>query len=468
MKTDAIARPLGLALGMITCTSCIAPSPLGMLETESDTDSGGGTEGSMSSTSVSSTSVSSTTFDDSTGVDTMDTSDTMIDPGQPPVGPAAIDILFVFDNSGSMGEEQGALAASIDDMVSALEQIEGISYRIGVTTTDNGNPWCGTTSPEAGKLQLSSCRQRTGEFVFNGNPPDDVTAEACTDICTLDDIPILPTTTEFDPDPKPRPWIEGGAGGTNLDGVSIGDALRCALPQGIAGCGFEQPLESAYKSMLRSSKLEEAQYGFVRSHAHLAIIFVTDEADCSNNNDYQSIFLPASMGGNQVFWSDPTASAPTSAVCWRAGVECTGGPGVYSECHASNRDTEGNQGVSDDDAVLMPISRYQDYFSVLLDEKRAQADASVFLFGVVGVPPGYPANPIPYADAVDPTQQNDFGIGPGCTSEFGSAMPPVREREVIEAFQFEGMATPLYSICEPPLANVYTGIVAQIAPYLGG
>ena len=43
--------------------------------------------------------------------------------------------------------------------------------------------------------------------------------------------------------------------------------------------------------------------------------FVTDEVDCSFDWDYEDIFLEA---GGKVFWSDPNAAFPTSAVCWTA------------------------------------------------------------------------------------------------------------------------------------------------------
>ena len=76
-----------------------------------------------------------------------------------------------------------------------------------MTTTDNGNPVCGQTGPEAGKLQMTSCLQRQNEFVFP-NPPTDATAIACTDNCAIMDMNIQPTTTEVDPEPKPRPWLE--------------------------------------------------------------------------------------------------------------------------------------------------------------------------------------------------------------------------------------------------------------------
>jgi hypothetical protein len=77
-----------------------------------------------------------------------------------------VDILFVIDNSSSMAEEQAALAASFESFINVLERPERTAdYRIGVTTTDNGNPWCPDTTPEAGALRLRSCRSRLQEFV---------------------------------------------------------------------------------------------------------------------------------------------------------------------------------------------------------------------------------------------------------------------------------------------------------------
>src|SRR4029078_9614293 len=65
-----------------------------------------------------------------------------------------VDVLFVVDNSGSMAEEQIALTSAFGSFVEVREQPGVVSsYRIGITTTDNGNPWCGDTSPESGALR---------------------------------------------------------------------------------------------------------------------------------------------------------------------------------------------------------------------------------------------------------------------------------------------------------------------------
>lgn len=462
MSRESIAR--AIALGCVFVPACVKPAPLGSLDTG---ETGDATEGDTDAPATEDPSMSGTSADTGT---TNDTDQSVPDDGPAPVGPAEVDILFVLDNSGSMGEEQAALAGTIDTLVTALEVVQGVSYRIGVTTTDNGNPWCGSTSPEAGKLVASTCRSRTNQFVFNGNPPADATDIACTDICSLDSLSLTPTPVEGEEGARVRPWIENIGGVTNLGGTDVGDALRCMLPQGIAGCGFESPLEAAYKAVLRSQTPGEEQFGFIRDSAHLVLIFVTDETDCSYVSEQQWIFLPEADGGDPSrFWSDPDASAPTSAVCWNAGVICEPSMDaeVYESCRAANNSASGAD-VPDDEAVLHPVSRYVDFFADLLAQKRATSDASVFLYGVLGVPNGYPANPL-VIGAGDAQQHHDFGVGPGCESETTHGVPPIRQLAVIESFDYANLpGTQVFSICDPNLGGAYDQIVAQITPYLGG
>lgn len=452
MHRPVVARSHAL-VSLLATSACVLPAPLGGNDTGTGTD--GGTGGSTDGPGA--TSTATATAGDETGIDT----------GPAPAGPSKIDILFVMDNSGSMGEEQAALAASIDGLVDGLEAVEGISYRIGVTTTDMGNPWCGSTGSEVGRLVAESCRDRLGEFVFNGNPPADVADVACSDICTLDDLAIAPTPVAGDPTPVSRPWIEGGNGVTNLEGVGVGDALRCMLPQGIAGCGFEQPLKAVSRAIERSQTPGDANFGFLRDDAHLAIILVSDETDCSYADEL--IFLAPEYGGTREFWTDPNETAPTSGVCWNAGVVCGGEGSPYESCRAANYSFDGESDVPDTESVLIPAQVYVDQLEALLAQKRAVSDASVFLYGVMGVPVGYPANPLVFADAEDPIAQSDFGIGPGCVGEAGSATPPVRQLAVIESFAYDNLAGPqVFSICDPDLGGVYGQLVAQLAPYLGG
>ncbi|HVI00502.1 MAG TPA: hypothetical protein VM869_17415 [Enhygromyxa sp.] len=383
-----------------------------------------------------------------------------------------VDILFIIDNSGSMGEEQANLGANFPSFIGVLEQ-DGVeaNYRIGVTTTDNGNDWCnaGTTTPEGGKLVLSPCTTRLNDFIFADQA--DVQDLACNDICDLDEtqLEILPSTTDQDSTPSPRPWLENIEGKKNIpETTDMAAAFACFGPQGINGCGFESQLESMYLALTRAQTNTEASYGFLRASAILAIVFVTDEVDCSYNKTYSEIF---DADGNKVFWSDPTAVYPTSAVCWNAGVDCTGDPSGYETCEPVNKDVDGNSGVSDSEAVLHPMSRYIGLVEGLEQEKQeinANQEVIVALIGGVSN-----TGDVFYASVAntDPAFEENFGIGPGCTApnpdpmgEDVTAVPPVRLRAMTEHFTPDNM----FSICEsdysPALEAIARRIEDQIQP----
>lgn len=413
-------------------------------------DSSGSTAG--GGTTQSETSAADTTSGDSSGEPTTTgisegpcaDPDTATYPGTQ----GELDVLFVVDNSSGMGFVQANLGAAMDSLVARLDN-EGLDYRIGVTTSDVGNPWCVASTPEAGTFVASTCRQRLSEFQFLGDPGIDVREEACTDICPHQTIPLLPTPTELDATPQVRPWIERIDGTTNLpEGVTPGEALRCIVPQGIDGCGFERTLEGMRMALLRAQINGEPNYGFLRSSADLLVVLVTDEYDCSSDPDADTIFLP---DGNRVFWEDPFTIGPSSSVCWNAGVECTGGPGIYDECHAQNYDVDGNPSTPQD-AVLHDLARYTD---VLADIDADNGPASVHL----AVMAGFPATgDIIYADARNPDEQLDFGIGPGCTGDGIVAYPPVRLREVAEAAALPGIDNE-YSVCEPMLCESFESMI---------
>jgi len=378
-----------------------------------------------------------------------------------------VDILFVIDNSGSMGEEQGTLAGNFASFINVLEADSvKANYRIGVTTSDNGNPWCTGTTPEGGKLRLTSCRSRQAEFVFDGAQAVDATQEACLDECKYESIVIEGTTTELDDTPTPRPWLESIEGATNLgagvcaagetdcdpDNPTAVEAFQCFGPQGINGCGFEQQLESMYKSLKINEVEGEPAYGFIRQSAIMAIVHVTDEADCSYNGEHESIFLPE---GDRTFWSLPMEGAPTSAVCWNAGVRCEDG-----DCSSANLGVTGDD-VSESDAVMRPVSRYVDLVQAYEDAKQLISPTQEVLVALIaGVGDD---GSVTYQDSLDQTFQDNFGIGPGCdAASAGTGVPPVRLREFAEAFQV-GDETNMFSICATDYSAALGAIAAAIA-----
>ncbi len=73
-----------------------------------------------------------------------------------------VDVLFVVDGTGSMAEEQMALAAAANDFVAALEG-ERLAWQVGVTSTDPadggalaGRPWILTPGAEAPGAALAA------------------------------------------------------------------------------------------------------------------------------------------------------------------------------------------------------------------------------------------------------------------------------------------------------------------------
>lgn len=382
-------------------------------------------------------------------------SDATITTGTPTL--VGIDILFVIDNSGSMAEEARRLVAGIPEFLSPLSA-SGQSIRVAITTTDNGNPRCpvAETTPEAGALVTTSCIERIsqGDFLFDGVDPPYDGSYACTDYCSLSSAELGNTL----------PWVEFTGMANNLaDGVSVSDALRCLLPVGISGCGFESQLESMYRALERAVTMDDPSYGFIRPGALLVIILVTDEADCSYNDQFKDIFI-----NNKVFWNEPNDPIPTSAVCWRAGVTCLGPGPTYSTCMPDNHDISGSGGVPDANAVLHPISRYLERLGELNAAKQSIfGTPGVQVHILAGVPPGYqgPQDAI-YEDSDDTVIQGDFGIGPACQDENGgTAVPVVRARVVAESIA-AGSYTAIRSICQEDysadLAAIAQVIIAAI------
>jgi hypothetical protein len=199
------------------------------------------------------------------------------------------------------------------------------------------------------------------------------------------------------------------------------------------------------KALGHTTNADRPEAGFLRDDASLLVLLVTDEVDCSIRPEFEEAVF--ADDGNKAFWTDPTASFPTSAVCWNAGVECFGDPSGYDDCVAADKDVWGNP-ASPVNAVLYPMSRYQGVLSAIEQSKRAiddGHDVAVLAINGVGLDGTFH-----YADVTDsdPDFQNSFGIGPGCTGpgdpgELSTGVPPVRIRQLAEHMSTD----PFGSIC---------------------
>ena len=436
-----------------------------------------------------------------------------------------IDILFVIDNSATMGEEQLNLAANFPLLIERLSNLDGddgtikADVNIMVTTSDFGHPLCTDFNkpgyvPSQGSPVFSGCNQRISSFTsphpFN---PTEI-PEACTQGCPADVVPGGDPFIHFDPM------------SSNVPMGDVAAALACVGPQGIEGCGYEAPLETMLQALRPEACWNDPSRpeceddpawgwvgrGFIRPGSTLAIAIITDEADCSVQAPTGFSWFTDS--DNDEYWSlDPEAKAklPSSAVCWNAGVDCVDDDddGVYESC--TPRDNE----------VLHPTSRYKDFLKYIQEELHNE----VVMLGILGVPQVTEREEVPpYApikggvdDVVyrdwndgeyDGTAQGgdilpaewakgvtaehkqwEFGVGPGCTGKTtimvendegemeekeiftGQAVPPVRIRDVCESLDIVDDVTGqvrkrccIESICGAdfsPAIDCLTGIIQE-------
>ncbi len=307
-----------------------------------------------------------------------------------------IDILFVIDDSGSMLGEQTSLADNFDRFIAVLEGIEGglPNVHIGVVSTNVG----------AGSFGIDGCfGDGDGGRLRDGS--DNPACDGPTDRF-IRDVAIDDTTRE-----------------RNYTG-SLEETFGCMAQLGTSGCGLEQHWE-AMKRALEPTNAYNA--GFLREDALLAVIFLSDEDDCSAFDP--SVFDPR----------DPDLG-DLSLRCARYGVLCEGeeiahAEGVYENCMPYH-----------DSPYLQPPDHYVEFLQSL---KPSRFD--VIVAGIVGDSDEFSV------------QTGDFGLepAPSCVSESGSeGRPGLRFQYFLE--QFPDRNTQV-SICQDDLSNA----LEQVASLLG-
>jgi len=194
-----------------------------------------------------------------------------------------VDILFMIDNSPSMSPKQQALASNIPKFIKIIDDT-GANYHVGIATSDVGSTmgpgqlWgnnigsCDTYEGDNGVLQNLPCTYRNNGSAASRN--------ACSTLCPND---------RFVPNDGRR-YISKVDGMTNvpqelqLDSatgkmVDVGpiNAFKCMALVGDGGCG----IEGQFEGMLRALENKTDNAGFLRQNSVLAVIFITDEDDCS-------------------------------------------------------------------------------------------------------------------------------------------------------------------------------------------
>ncbi|MCH9684986.1 MAG: hypothetical protein K0V04_26350, partial [Deltaproteobacteria bacterium] len=346
-------------------------------------------------------------------------------------------------------------------------------------------------TPLKGAPVTSACTTRIDDFtdLFGQSLP-----EACNNTCP---VPVEPDNDYYiafdnDSDNIPDSVVPTDINGDGVPDSPVAQALACVGPQGVNGCGYESPLETMLQALNPKAVWNDGPDDdnpnptpFLRDGALLALAVITDEADCSVKE--YSIMDDVAYQNTDPDSGDPEQS---SAICWNAGVECTGPDvdGVFSECHSRPEE------------LMQPTWRYTDY---LIEELRENQGKEVIMLGIVGIPLVTDHNPDPpfeptaggvfdleyrnWRDGQYPLgdilpeefgnnvnaadKQFDFGIGPGCTGTdslgafTGQAIPPVRVKEVCEALNTDDkVLCCMESICDEDFSaalRCLTGIIQE-------
>jgi hypothetical protein len=317
--------------------------------------------------------------------------------------PVKLDLLFMIDDSLSMEEEQSNLTRNFPRLMDELKNLPSgfPDLHVGVVSSDLGAGTasypdaCGVTLGDRGRLQVR---------------PD----------CGVDTS-------------RGRYLIsQDGGNTTNFQG-DISDVFACIATIGTNGCGFEHQLQSVRMAL---SGLVNENNGFLRPDAHLAVVYITDEDDCSAPSD-TSIF------------SGDLSGQDSSLRCSLYGHRCNGQPvkpAVFStpldDCGA---DPNGG-------GKLIPVKTF-------IDEMKRLRTQSITI-SVIGGWPTDPAN-ANYAIGYDSaaTYNRDLLTSiPICQSANGRAAVGLRLKQFVDAF---GAAGKIISICQDDFSTAM-GQIGQL------
>jgi len=300
-----------------------------------------------------------------------------------------LDIVFLIDNSDSMGDEQANLIRNFPRFMQVLEGAvpsgQVLDAHIGVLSSDLGIASAG----------ISNCDNAGGDNgIFQSAPRGGCTA-------------------------APRgSYLVSGPGGNNFDGT-MAEAFSCIAALGTGGCGFEHQLASIRRALGGDPAVgaPEENAGFLRRDARLGIVVVTDEDDCS-----------APAGSDLFRTEDRLLTDPYGPVdsyrCNEFGHLCGGQPpprGTASgllDCHSN--ETDG--------ARLVKVGDFVSFLRTL------KPDPAQLRVAVVAGPAS------PYATTLQPGATGDVvQVTHSCTGANGAADPAVRLADLVDRLGTSGL-----------------------------
>lgn len=355
-----------------------------------------------------------------------------------------VDILFVVDDSGSMGDEQTRLSENFQALMTSLKQTRGglPNVHIGVTSTHVAAGDSCSGDGKDGALQTNDCALNSGNYIIDTEPTGctvDKTLDAQTGAitqCGANDC--SQTNCAGEPGTELVTDENGCPRCRNYTDTSLEDLFKCMAKVGTEGCQFEQPLEAMYKAL----DDHEANTGFVRENAYLTVVLVTDEDDCSAASSELFNDSNDTAGGQDL---GPRASFR----CFEYGIVC--------DQESREEGTKTNCRVAEgDDSMLNDLGRYKDLLHELKDE-------SMVLVAAIAGPVGDSTVTVEQTGSQDNTR---YVVGASCgegQNNYDGAKPAFRLNAFISSMTEESdMEWAFTSICADSYNAALTGVGGKL------
>ncbi len=343
-----------------------------------------------------------------------------------------LDLLFVIDESIAMEAIQEQLADNFPLFMDELASIEGglPDLNIGVISVDVG----ADPSPAADPAVGCEGDGKDGRLIVG---EDD---SGCPGL--------------------DGQWIEARQTGDGVefnfdDSEELDDVFSCMASLGAEGCGFEMPLEALARSFEHPNN-----EGFFREDAHLGVVILTMEDDCSAHD--------MDMFAGDPFGDLESERGPLASFrCTDYGITCDDDVQCDLDrnmrCEGVRESCEPNY----DSPYMYPPEHYVD----IVRQFKGGDDSRIIVAGIWG-----DMGPIEIAQ--EPANQTEYARSlPTCELSHPDADPPEfpEERDVyppnapvrLEVFRSAFQNTQTQSICEESLVDPIRNIAAEFVVVLG-
>ena len=316
-----------------------------------------------------------------------------------------LDVIFLVDNSRSMAQEQASLARNFPLFMRELQNLGELDLQLAVISSDVG----------AGGINNDNCRETGHSGIFRTGSNCGLAAGAT--FLTV-----------------------GRDGSKNFTG-ELTDVFGCVATLGTGGCGYEHQLQS-----LRTALYRPEQMNFLRPDAHLAIVLITDEDDCSGEPD-------------ATLYADQRPGEAPNLRCATAGHVCGGmevPAAAFTAPLASCKPFEHSGDPASRKQRLINVSEVVGQIKRLKEGSNRQVIVSAIM--------GWDDRP--GANYRIESTSAGFDLAPICSAPNDGpwSMPAVRLKSFVDAFGTRGS---WHSMCEPDLAPAIRNIGKHIVTVIG-